>query len=153
MYINFNTYRITSFKQNGTGFISSIYKGNKVVGTCSRKDGEKKIEDIKYDINSSYEREMKSMLKAKKHIKIDDVDVIWSIELMIFCLIENKKIIDHLKEYRGKKITLKYEDEDQIKILNLAETPQNIQKVKKDSVKKIQYFGSELIQKAESYKE
>lgn len=146
MFIQFKNFRITSYKKVGaTGFEAAVYNGKTKIGTTNREDGKTSIEDITFNINQKNLNIIEHHLRAKKKIQIDNEEVSWSIQLMIYCLIENKHVIDKVKECKGKNIVLKYKSEDFIRVLDIKDTAPNIHKLKKDTLKEIHFLGADLL--------
>ncbi len=153
MYINFNNLRIGRYHKNGsTGFVVSLYDGKKKIGTAMRDDGKTLISDIQFTLSDNETKNFKSTLRNKRKVSIDNDEQKWTIELAIFCLIENHFIVNSLKDVADKgMISYKSKNEDYFRVLNISYNPQNLKTVKMNN-DNIEIFGHELINNYESIK-
>jgi hypothetical protein len=134
-------------KKGETGFKTTLYRGNKRIGTAERPDGKFNIDDIQYDIKPEYEKDLKKRFTNKKSIMIDGEVVKWSIPLAIYCMMENKSMYDNIKKaQQNNKLVIQFEGDDYFSVLKgYRNTPQDLNTVRKNSSRAIKRTGKELI--------
>lgn len=156
MFILFDKYRISLIEKKGeTGFKTTLYRGNKRIGTAERADGKFTIEDIEYEMKPEYEKDLKKRLINKKQIMIDGEVAKWSIQLAIYCMMENKSMYDNIKKaQQNNKLVVQFENDDYFSVLKgYRNTPQDLNTVRKNSSRSIAKTGKELIDEYDSLRE
>lgn len=156
MFIKFDNYRISLIEKKGeTGFKTSLYKGSKKVGTASREDGKFTLEDIEYEFTKEmYEKDLKKRLVNRRKLMIDGEVVDWSIQLAIYCMMENKAMYDEIKRaQQNNKLVVQFEGDDYFSVLKgYRNTPQDLRTIQKNPTIFIKSTGKELIDEYDSFR-
>lgn len=148
MFIKFGNYRISLIEKKGeTGFKTSLYNGNKKIGTAFREDGKFTIDDIQYEMPEAYEKDLKKRLVNKTKIMIDNQLVEWSVPLAIYCMMENKAMYDDVKKaQQNNKLVVQFRGDDYFSVLKgYRNTPQDLKTIQKNPTIDIAMTGKEFV--------